>query len=301
MAARNTHPPAFPLSFDRSGNDDNVLPEYVGEIAGYPPGSWFANRKDLSDSYVHRPPMGGISGNGVTGALSIVASGGYEDDVELEGELIYTGQGGRDSVTGKQIADQQLTRGNLALAKNHVEGIPVRVIKGSTKEGYTYDGLYSVADYWVERGQSGFNVYRYRLVKLAPDEAVAVPPAVVGNEKPERKESTILRIVRDTAVSRHVKALYDSHCQVCGITIETPAGNYAEGAHIQPLGRPHNGPDVLENILCLCPNHHVLFDNRGFSIAEDLTLIGVKGSLTIHPQHSISAECTEYHRIHRYG
>lgn len=36
---------------------------------------------------------------------------------------------------------------------------------------------------------------------------------------------------------------------------------YAEAAHIRALGSPHNGPDVIENVLCLCPNHHVLFDN----------------------------------------
>jgi hypothetical protein len=47
--------------------------------------------------------------------------------------------------------------------------------------------------------------------------------------------------------------LYDFTCQICGTRLATPAGAYAEICHIKPLGRPHNGPDVPENILCLCP------------------------------------------------
>ncbi|WP_406603762.1 HNH endonuclease [Neolewinella aquimaris] len=27
-----------------------------------------------------------------------------------------------------------------------------------------------------------------------------------------------------------------------------------------PLGAPHNGPEDLSNLLCLCPNYHVKFD-----------------------------------------
>lgn len=63
-----------------------------------------------------------------------------------------------------------------------------------------------------------------------------------------------------------VKKRHDYRRQVCGVRLEAQAGPYAEGAHIQALGSPHNGPDVEENILCLCPNLHVLFDNGGFGI-----------------------------------
>jgi putative restriction endonuclease len=49
-------------------------------------------------------------------------------------------------------------------------------------------------------------------------------------------------------------------------------------AHIRPLGAPHNGPDVKENIIiCLCPNHHVLFDSGAITLADDLLVIGVDG------------------------
>jgi hypothetical protein len=38
---------------------------------------------------------------------------------------------------------------------------------------------------------------------------------------------------------------------------------------------------VEDNILCLCPNHHVMFDAGSFSIAEDLTLLGLAGRLRV--------------------
>jgi hypothetical protein len=56
---------------------------------------------------------------------------------------------------------------------------------------------------------------------------------------------------------------------------------YAEAAHIRPLGAPHDGPDSYENLICLCPNHHTLFDIGGFTIADDLSLIGIDGKLHI--------------------
>ena len=50
-------------------------------------------------------------------------------------------------------------------------------------------------------------------------------------------------------------------CQICGMTLTIKDGKpYAEAHHIKPLGNPHNGPDVRGNILCVCPNHHVLLD-----------------------------------------
>jgi hypothetical protein len=59
---------------------------------------------------------------------SIVLSGGYVDDEDLGDVIIYTAVGGRDQRSGRQIADQQLTAGNLALAENHLRGIPIRVL-----------------------------------------------------------------------------------------------------------------------------------------------------------------------------
>jgi hypothetical protein len=78
---------------------------------------------------------------------------------------------------------------------------------------------------------------------------------------PDRVKQTIHRFIRDTKTSRELKSLYQFRCQVCGVRLEIEPGVfYAEGHHIQPLGGEHKGRDVAENILCLCPNHHALFD-----------------------------------------
>ncbi len=216
--------------------------------------------------------------------------------------------GGRDELTGKQNADQELTRGNIALALNKNEGLPVRVSRGSghrsplsPASGYQYAGLYWVDDFWHDTGRDGFKVWRFRLTKESTMPAQASAPISTSPTAPARVTSTIQRVVRATKVSKDVKYLHDHQCQVCGTAIDTPAGKYAEGAHIKPLGRPHNGPDVLENILCLCPNHHVMFDAGTFGIADDFTLIGgLSGTLRLKRGHAIGQDYLKYHREH-YG
>jgi putative restriction endonuclease len=62
------------------------------------------------------------------------------------------------------------------------------------------------------------------------------------------------------------------------------------------LGRPHDGPDTTDNVLCLCPNHHVLFDLGSFAIADDQTLIDAPGKLRSVPKHKIDVQHLQYHR-----
>lgn len=286
------------------------MPDRVfGHIPEYPEGSGFDSRIDLSLAGVHRPRQAGISGSASEGADSIMLSGGYEDDQDFGDVIIYTGHGGRDPETRQQVSDQLLTRGNLALAYNCMHGLPVRVIRGANHSspdsppfGYRYDGLYRVEDYWRERGQSGHVIWRFRLVKI-----VEKPPSQQRiAEQPERysaafrQETTVLRIVRDTQQAKQIKVLYNYHCQVCGIQLQGSAGPYAEAAHIRPLGAPHNGPDMPDNLLCLCPNHHVLFDYGGIAIADDFSLLGAEGRLFVKPEHHINPEHIRYHRTYYY-
>ena len=90
-----------------------------------------------------------------------------------------------------------------------------------------------------------------------------------GNTAPSRRLSKITRVVRCSSVGDWLKQLHDFTCQICGTRLETPAGPYAETCHIQPLGRPHNGPGVAENVLCLGSNCHVLFDELSLWINDD--------------------------------
>src|SRR5207253_1293558 len=123
----------------------------------------------------------------------------------------------------------------------------------------------------------------------APVPSPAEGPGLGGAPAP-RREGTVQRIIRNTAMARAVKQLHNYTCQMCGLRLETPVGPYAEGAHIKPLGAPHDGPDSAGNVLCLCPNHHVLFDVGAITIADDLSLIGIDGALRTAPNHMINLE-----------
>lgn len=284
-----------------------VSPRHFGEIAGCPEGERFESRRELSDSGIHRPLQAGISGSGVDGSDSIVVSGGYEDDEDHGDWIVYTGHGGQDLRTREQVADQEFRVGNKGLAISCDRGLPVRVVRGTTPdapyapaEGYRYDGLYSVERYWRDRGKAGFIIWRFSLVKIndkrPPIRPDASPPP--GDERPGRAEGTVVRIIRDTKIGRWVKELYDCRCQVCDETVDTPTEPYAEAAHLKPLGRPHDGPDVAGNILCLCPNHHVQIDKGALAITDEHRLVGLPGSLAVHDDHSIDPEYLAYHREH---
>jgi putative restriction endonuclease len=149
----------------------------------------------------------------------------------------------------------------------------------------------------MERGRSGFIVCRYRLRRV-PDQPVPWQPPPAQPGRAPRVQTWVQRIVRDTEVARHVKSLYGCACQVCGTVINTPAGAYAEAAHVRPLGAPHHGPDDAGNVLCLCPNHHVMFDRGSLSVNDDLALVGVPGRLTLHRDHLVNSDHLRYHREH---
>ncbi len=262
---------------------------------------------------MHAPLQHGISGSESEGADSIVVSGGYEDDEDFGDLIVYTGAGGRDPATGAQVADQELTRQNLALARSSTDGLPVRVVRGAGGDparapasGYRYDGLYAVTSYWHERGRSGHMVCRYELRKLRPDGSIApAPTAARPTSPPRRATTTTERIVRITEVARRVKALHGNTCQVCGAAVSTPAGPYVEASHIRPLGRPHNGPDAEANVLSLCPNDHVRFDTGGIVVhddhrIEDTASGATVGRLRTVPGHSIDPAHLAYHR-ERFG
>jgi len=135
--------------------------------------------------------------------------------------------------------------------------------------------------------------------KISGKEAISatVDDGIDGSTS--RKDTIVSRIIRDTAMAQKIKQLYDHKCQVCGTQLSTPKGPYgpyAEGAHIKGLGAPHNGPDTEANNLCLCPNHHVMFDKGGFTINSDFTLNRIEGNLTVNHAHIIGSEYLEYHK-----
>lgn len=117
-----------------------------------------------------------------------------------------------------------------------------------------------------------------------------ITPNAVDKEDAEtvRVKQTTYRILRDTNLARRIKQLYDSTCQMCDFTIQLPNGQrYSEAHHIKPLGLPHSGPDIANNILCTCPNHHAMLDYGAIRLN--------KTDLKIHSLHRISDEFIAYH------
>ncbi|MQA98102.1 MAG: SRA-YDG domain-containing protein [Streptosporangiales bacterium] len=297
-----------------------------GHVPGVNVGATFPRRRDASVAKVHRARQAGITGTAKTGAESIVVSGGYPDDEDYGDVIIYTGHGGRDPETKRQIRDQQLTDpGNAALVTSQAKEALVRVIRGvdpnnayAPEEGYRYDGLYLVAAHWRTRGIDGYKICRYRLelddgevpVKAALPQShltgvdeVVTKPAPAGVVKPGRRTVSSEAVERSRVLAESIKDLHGYRCQICGFRIELPSGvHYAEAAHIRGLGRPHEGPDTAENMVVLCPNHHKQFDLGAIVIGDDLRVIDVYrraqvGVLNELPRHKVDRAHLEYHRI----
>lgn len=152
----------------------NTGKQILGYVPGVEVGDEFQYRVELNIVGLHRQIQGGIDyvkHNGKILASSIVASGGYADELDNSDVLIYTGQGGNVMSTDKEPEDQKLERGNLALKNSSEEKNPVRVIRGyestdGKSKTYVYDGLYRVESCWQDMGPHGKLVYRFRLRRI---------------------------------------------------------------------------------------------------------------------------------------
>jgi len=108
-----------------------------------------------------------------------------------------------------------------------------------------------------------------------------------GNkEKAIRIKREIEVILRNQYLVDQLKNLYNNTCQICRKKISIGYNSfYSEVHHIFPLGKPHNGPDEIENMICVCPNCHILLDYNALLL--DLTKIELK--------HTILEEYILYH------
>ncbi|PON64625.1 histone H3-K9 methyltransferase [Parasponia andersonii] len=152
----------------------NTGKQILGAVSGVEVGDEFQYRVELNMIGLHRQIQGGIDyvkhGSKIL-ATSIVASGGYSDDLDNSDVLVYTGQGGNVMNSDKEPEDQKLERGNLALKNSMHEKNPVRVIRGSeSSDGrsrtYVYDGLYLVVKLWQELGPHGKLVFKFQLERI---------------------------------------------------------------------------------------------------------------------------------------
>ncbi|KAL6193455.1 hypothetical protein ACLB2K_034539 [Fragaria x ananassa] len=196
-------------------NKEILYPEKtVGHLPGIEVAQQFFSRAEMVVVGFHSHWLNGIDiigkskgkdkfkGYTLPIAVAIVLSGQYEDDVDNSDEIVYTGQGGNDLLGNKrQIQDQVMRAGNLALKNNMEQFIPVRVIRGHkcdtsyTKKVYTYDGLYQVHHYWAEKGVAGFTVFKYRLKRLPGQPKLISNQVLYTNGKGSKAQSELPGLV----------------------------------------------------------------------------------------------------------
>ena len=134
-------------------------------------------------------------------------------------------------------------------------------------------------------------------------------PKAVDIEEPSLPNKITIettRVIRDTKMSQRLKRLYEDKCQICGTVIKLSNRDYSETHHLQPLGKTHRGPDVQENMLVVCPNHHAQLDYGAIVIDPNTLEIVHKsgdmlGKLKILKEHGLKKSYLKYHHDHIYG
>lgn len=273
---------------------------------------------DFQDTFGH-----GITGSGIEIRyddkgqkylwLFAREDGPYDDDIG-EDRFVYVGEDPQGpSVDEPGNEDQEMARGNAALREAIDTPLPIFLFFQPTDAAeWEFRGLVKIVSFEY-KPRDGRHVYEFT---LEPRDVLGTGHAGGGRAphdlddeervpdvpQPTRTETTRSRVVRNTDFVRKLKQLYECRCQVCGDRRERSDGGYAEGHHLQPLGAPHHGPDVEENILILCPNHHADFDYGTISVEPqtyELTHAyedAIDGSaLTVEQEHALKKRYLQYH------
>ncbi|MFP8888536.1 HNH endonuclease [Natrialbaceae archaeon A-CW2] len=186
---------------------------------------------------------------------------------------------------------------NGETAERHVKfKCPHPHVETLVEEMAEFDDLLSDDDEPV-----GFD--RGTILEEATEDALDIEEAGVDVVEPGHSRTTTTRIVRNSEPATDLKEAYEFRCQVCGQVRHRDGGNlYAESHHLRPLSPPHDGPDVPENVLILCPNHHADFDYGVIAVDPETLEIhhsydeSVDGEpLTVIESHSIEKSHLEYH------
>ncbi|CAM0945242.1 unnamed protein product [Alopecurus aequalis] len=185
----------------------------IGEVSGVEVGDMFYFRIEMCLVGLNSQSMAGIDymsakfGNEEDPvAICVVSAGMYENTEDDPEVLVYTGHG----MSGKD--DQKLERGNLALERSLHRGNPVRVVRSvkdltcSTGKIYIYDGLYKIREAWVEKGKSGFNVFKHKLLREPgqPDGIAVWKKTEKWRENPSSRDRVILHDISHGMESKPV-------------------------------------------------------------------------------------------------
>ena len=123
--------------------------------------------------------------------------------------------------------------------------------------------------------------------------------AAVGRYHAKRKEQ-----IRDRKKVAALRKRYSDMCQFCGTKLQIEENRfYSEAAHIRGLGKPHNGPDKVGNMLVLCPNHHIQFDRGVLRLLKVGSRYRIQSKIAgdqlhgkvIQLSHTLDETCVKYH------
>lgn len=160
-------------------------------------GDWWPYQLCCLRDGVHGHKQGGIAGRTAFGAYSIVVSAdsAYNDDDEGY-SLLYSGTRGTKAIESSSV-ETKLTDATRSLETSRANQKPVRVIrKGPGKGrfapscGYRYDGLYTVINSEVKRGENQESDFAiFWLVRIEGQK----PLEEVIRERPTEEEKQIFR------------------------------------------------------------------------------------------------------------
>ena len=119
-----------------------------------------------------------------------------------------------------------------------------------------------------------------------------------------RRSTEIQAQIRNRRKAAALRRRYDNTCMFCGTKLSIGEREfYSEAAHIQAIGKPHNGPDKVGNMIVLCPNHHLQFDRGVLRIKREGETYRVVSRIEgdklhakpIQLKHALDDACIEWH------
>jgi len=136
--------------------------------------------------------------------------------------------------------------------------------------GFTDSELeYSKAEYLLEEENSGLE--KTQLIESLRS---------ISPKSSEYITVSGIRLKRDYDTIDKLKRVRDYRCQICGKTIPKKNGRfYIEAAHIK--AKKEKGPETVDNLLILCPNHHKEFDYGDLKVIQhttELIIFSLNGS-----------------------
>ncbi|KAJ1274005.1 hypothetical protein BS78_05G030000 [Paspalum vaginatum] len=229
----------------------------IGPVPGVEIGDIFFFRIEMCIVGLHAPSMAGIDyisakhgRKDETLAISIISSGGYENDDSDSDILVYTGQGGNSR--HKEKHDQKLEKGNLALMNSMKKKNPIRVVRSAqdpfcnSGKIYIYDGLYRVEESWMDKAKNGFSVFKYKLRREPgqPDGISVWKMTEKWKENPETRNNAITMDLSSKIESIPV-------CLVNDVDDEKGPSHFDYVTDLE-FSRPLNKTKPLQS--CKCPS-----------------------------------------------